>query len=150
MTKFASEKVKYSNYYKQLKLKIMKKIIATALLSLAVSSASFAQYNSQSIYSNGSFGSISGTTETTTVNGYYRNNGTYVQGHQRTNPNSTNWDNYSTRGNTNPYTGDTGYRARDFSVGASDYGSGHVIYTGPRGGQYYYNSRGNKVYVPKR
>ncbi|MFZ1787474.1 MAG: SH3 domain-containing protein [Saprospiraceae bacterium] len=38
------------------------------------------------------------------VNGYYKNNGTYVEGYYRTARNHTNVDNFSTRGNTNPYT----------------------------------------------
>ena len=63
---------------------------------------------------------------------------------------STNWDNFSTKGNSNPFTGSTGHRARDYSRDAYNYGSGHTIHTGSRGGQYYYNSRGNKTYVPKR
>ena len=87
---------------------------------------------------------------TTTVSGYTRSNGTYVQSHVRTMPNNTNWDNFSTKGNSNPFTGSTGYRARDYSSGAYNYGAGHTIHTGSRGGQYYYNSRGNKTYVPKR
>ena len=87
---------------------------------------------------------------TTTVSGYTRSNGTYVQSHVRTMPNNTNWDNFSTKGNSNPFTGSTGYRARDYSSGAYNYGAGHTIHTGSRGGQYYYNSNGNKTYVPKR
>lgn len=81
--------------------------------------------------------------------GYYRN-GTYVQGGYRSNPNSSNHDNYSTSGNYNPYTGSSGSRAADYSSEAYNYGSGQMIYTGPKGGQYYYNSNGNKVYVPKQ
>lgn len=65
-------------------------------------------------------------------------------------PNHTNWDNYSTKGNVNIYTGTTGYRAKDYSSSAYNYGTGHTIYTGPRGGQYYNNSYGNQIYVPKR
>lgn len=42
------------------------------------------------------------------VNGYTRKDGTYVAPHYRSNPNSTQRDNYSTYGNTNPYTGKTG------------------------------------------
>ena len=42
------------------------------------------------------------------VNGYMRSNGTYVEGHYQTNPNNTQTDNYSTRGNYNPYTGQEG------------------------------------------
>jgi len=43
------------------------------------------------------------------VSGYYRSNGTYVQPYFRTAPNSTNRDNFSTKGNTNPYTGKPGW-----------------------------------------
>ena len=83
--------------------------------------------------------------------GYVRpSTGTYVQGHYQTAPNSTNTDNYSTTGNTNPYTNQSGYRARDYSSEANNYGSGQNIQTGPRGGQYYINSNGNKTYVPKQ
>lgn len=42
------------------------------------------------------------------VRGYYRKDGTFVNGYNRTRPNSTKFDNYSTRGNFNPYTGKTG------------------------------------------
>lgn len=42
------------------------------------------------------------------VNGYTKSNGTIVEGHYRTSPNSTTSDNYSTYGNYNPYTGKTG------------------------------------------
>ncbi len=44
------------------------------------------------------------------VNGYYRSNGTYVKGHYRSSPNSTTRDNWSTKGNYNPYTGKQGTR----------------------------------------
>ena len=44
----------------------------------------------------------------TYVNGYYKSNGTYVQGHYRSSPNSNKKDNYSTYGNTNPYTNKKG------------------------------------------
>ena len=37
------------------------------------------------------------------VKGYYRYDGTYVQGHYRSKPNSNKFDNYSTKGNYNPY-----------------------------------------------
>lgn len=43
------------------------------------------------------------------VNGYSRKDGTYVEGHYRTSPNSNPYDNYSSKGNTNPYTGGRGY-----------------------------------------
>ena len=53
------------------------------------------------------------------VRGYYRSNGTYVQPHQRTAPNYTRNDNYSTVGNTNPYTGKAGTVARDSYSGTN-------------------------------
>jgi hypothetical protein len=83
--------------------------------------------------------------------GYYkRTTNTYVQPHYKTDINTTNWDNYSTTNNYNPYNGNTGSRARDYSIDALNYGNGKTIYQGERGGQYYINDRGNKVYVPKR
>jgi hypothetical protein len=42
------------------------------------------------------------------VNGHYRQNGTYVQPYVRSNSNYTQYDNYSTKGNYNPYSGDYG------------------------------------------
>ena len=42
------------------------------------------------------------------VNGYYRNNGTYVQPYTRSSPDNTVTNNYSYQGNTNPYTGQRG------------------------------------------
>lgn len=41
-------------------------------------------------------------------NGYFRQDGTYVQPHYQTNPNGNPYDNWSTRGNTNPFTGQPG------------------------------------------
>lgn len=85
----------------------------------------------------------------TYVRGHMKRDGTYVQGHMRSSPNRTNLDNYSTRGNKNPYTGSKGSRAQDYSPEAHSYGGGRPIYTGPRGGRYYINDAGKKVYVPK-
>ena len=45
------------------------------------------------------------------VNGYTRSNGTYVKGHYRSSPNSTQRDNYSTKGNYNPYSGKKGTKS---------------------------------------
>lgn len=44
----------------------------------------------------------------TYVNGYYKKDGTYVAPHYRSSPNSSTYDNWSTKGNTNPYTGKKG------------------------------------------
>jgi len=39
---------------------------------------------------------------------YIKSDGTLVQGHYRSDQNSTSRDNYSTQGNSNPYTGERG------------------------------------------
>ena len=44
------------------------------------------------------------------VDGYTRRDGTYVAPTVRSSPNNTKLDNYSTRGNVNPYTGNEGTR----------------------------------------
>lgn len=46
--------------------------------------------------------------KSTQVDGYVKQDGTYVPPHTRTTPNSTTSDNYGTKGNYNPYTGKTG------------------------------------------
>ena len=52
------------------------------------------------------------------VDSYTRSDGTYVQGHYRSSPDGNPYNNYSTKGNTNPYTGRKGYTP------PSNYGSG--------------------------
>lgn len=86
----------------------------------------------------------------TSVRGYFKSNGTYVQPHVRSSKNNTNHDNWSTKSNINPYTGSRGSVAKDYSRSALNYGSGQTIYNGSRGGQYYRNNSGTKTYVPKR
>src|SRR5690606_7498538 len=63
-------------------------------------------------------------TNATCQSGYYRSNGTYVKGHYKTKSNGTYHDNYSTKGNYNPYTGSNGSRAKDYSPGSYNYGKG--------------------------
>ncbi len=65
----------------------MKKLMIVGILVLFVASAGADQY----------------------VNGYTKSNGTYVEGYNRSSPNSTKVDNYSSKGNSNPYTGERGY-----------------------------------------
>lgn len=133
------------------KVTIMKKIILALVAMVATSTISFGQsFNDNSRRTTTSSYDFGVNTNTTRVSGYTRSNGTYVNGYTRTQRNSTNHDNYSTSGNYNPYMGNTGSRARDYSTQSYNYGSGQTIKTGSRGGQYYVNSRGNKVYVPKR
>lgn len=71
---------------------------------------------------------------TTLVSGYTRTNGTFVSSYRRTRSNDTNIDNFSTIGNSNPFSGQRGSRAKDYSTGALNYGVGQNIRTGSRGG----------------
>lgn len=132
----------------------MKKVIMSAAIALMIVLSMNAQsYYGSSSYNYGSRGSSYGSSTNSSVRyqqGYTRSNGTYVHGHYKTSVNSTNHDNFSTSGNINSFTGTVGSRARDYSSGAYNYGSGRTIHTGSRGGQYYINSNGNRTYVPKR
>lgn len=67
-------------------------------------------------------------TADTYVRGYTRQDGTYVQPHYRTDRDNDRSNNYSSQGNVNPYTGQTGStRNDDTYIGSragSTYGSG--------------------------
>ncbi len=70
----------------------MKKILATILVSLIMV-----------------LGFSSFTEAAVRVKGYYKpSSGTRVESHYRTSPNKTKFDNWSTKGNINPYTGKKG------------------------------------------
>lgn len=73
-------------------MELFKKIFFTIVYFL-VSNLSYCQTNSNHVK----------------VSGYTRSDGTYVQPYFRTAPNSTNRDNFSTKGNTNAYTGQPGW-----------------------------------------
>lgn len=75
----------------------MKTIILAGALAL-VASAAAAQYGTGS------------NPNSHSSSGYTTNRGTYVAPHTSTNPNSTQTDNYGTRGNQNPSTGTFGTR----------------------------------------
>ena len=76
------------------------------ILFAATASAASAQsgYGSYGGYGTGS------NPSSHSVQGHYNSNGTYTQPHYQTDPNGTQSDNYSTRGNVNPFTGSTGTR----------------------------------------
>jgi len=73
----------------------MNKLIATILLTLAlVFSPAFESTANAS----------------TRVGGYYRSSGKYVAPHYRSDSNHVKYDNWSTKGNSNPYTGKKGFK----------------------------------------
>lgn len=71
----------------------MRLVLVTLYLALSLASISHAKNNSGSSNS---------------VRGYSKKDGTYVAPHQRTNPNQTQKDNWSSKPNYNPYTGKEG------------------------------------------
>jgi hypothetical protein len=71
-------------------------------LAIVLLAASAAAASAQSNY--GGYGTGSNP-QSHSVQGHYNSNGTYTQPYQATNPNNTQADNYSARGNYNPYSG---------------------------------------------
>lgn len=105
-------------------MKIIKRIFILCIISISFFISSidlFAQVNSKSV----------------SVKGYYNKNGTYVQPYHRTAPNSTNRDNYSTKGNVNPYTGKKG------TVNPDNKSNN---YNNPSTSNYYGNSNSSSYY----
>jgi hypothetical protein len=93
---------------------IVKKFILAAVICASTAPA-FTQTlyggsRANSLYGSGN--SMYGNDET--VNGYTRSNGTYVQPYHRTAPDSNPYNNYSTQGNVNPYTGQIGHKNPGF------------------------------------
>lgn len=71
------------------------------------------------------------------VNGYDRQDGTHVNSYMRTAPDSTRDNNFSTKGNTNPYTGEAGHKAPDSSYSqpsSNPHGSSSPYGSNPYGG----------------
>ena len=68
----------------------------------------------------------------THVNGYVKRDGTYVAPYYRSSPNSTPYDNYSTKGNVNPYTGQAGTRnPYPSTTPSTTYGNPYSTYKAP-------------------
>jgi hypothetical protein len=89
------------------------RILVIGVAFALVSTAAVARGGGHGGYHFGSSHSFSHATGEHYVSGYFRSNGTHVSGHYQTNPNATRNDNYSTRGNVNPHTGEPGTKPRD-------------------------------------
>ena len=88
----------------------LRKIMFVVLVACAGSA--FAHSSSYGYgYQSYSSGNYAGSTGQHYVDTYSRSNGTVVQGHYQTNPNDTKADNWSTKGNQNPYTGQWGTKS---------------------------------------
>ena len=102
-----------------MKKKLMVLILSLALFSFGIGEAlargggkgkgSYRTSGSRSSgYKSGASKSTSRSAAPVRVRGYTKRNGTYVKPHYRTAPNATKLDNWSTKGNVNPYTGKPG------------------------------------------
>ncbi len=77
----------------------MKLLVMVAAFIIALSSSVFAQGYGTGSNRNSHY-----------VNPHVTKQGNFVPGHYRTNPNNTQFDNFGTKGNYNPYTGQFGKR----------------------------------------
>ncbi|MGE5513850.1 MAG: hypothetical protein ACM31O_21695 [Bacteroidota bacterium] len=82
----------------------------------------------------GFFTVVSAASADTYVRGYTRRDGTYVQPHYQTNPDGNKFNNYSTQGNVNPYTGKPGTVDPFNSLGSTNSNSGYGLYGKSRRG----------------
>lgn len=93
----------------------MKKVFSVVVIaiSVALSGNVYARGSSFGTHSSFKSGYSSGSGSDHAVSGYTRSNGAYVRPSHATNPDSTRNNNYSTKGNVNPYTGKPGTKPRD-------------------------------------
>ena len=77
------------------------------------------------------------------VRGYTTKSGTYVAPHYRSSPDSNPYNNYSTRGNVNPYTGQAGTKTP-----SSSYGTSSSSYSNPYSSQSSQSSKTCLYYSP--
>jgi hypothetical protein len=90
-------------------MKTVAAILITVAAAFALTPAAQARGRSGGSHRSYSSSNYSyGSTRSHSVRGYTRRDGTYVQPSHATNRNSTKRDNWSTKGNINPYTGKRG------------------------------------------
>ncbi len=75
---------------------------------VVVAIAVFLCVSSSACFAKGGFGLGRGYGGASYVKGYTTYRGNYVPGHYRSIPNSTQFDNFGSKGNLNPYTGQWG------------------------------------------
>lgn len=88
-------------------------LILAAAMALTLSGNAFARGSSFGGHTSSKSSYSYGSRSDHTISGYTRSNGTYVQPSHATNPDFTRNNNYSTKGNVNPYTGKFGTKPRD-------------------------------------
>lgn len=88
-------------------------LILAAVVALTLSGNTFARGSSFGGHTSSKSSYSYGSRSDHAISGYTRSNGTYVQPSHATNPDVTRNNNYSTKGNVNPYTGKFGTKPRD-------------------------------------
>jgi len=88
-------------------------LLAAVAAAVALSGNAYARGSSYGGHSSYKSSYSSGSRSDHNVSGYTRSNGTYVKPSHSTNPDATRNNNYSTKGNVNPYTGKDGTKPRD-------------------------------------
>lgn len=88
-------------------------LILAAVVVLTISGNAFARGSSYGGHSSYKSSNSYGSRSDHTISGYTRSNGAYVRPSHATNPDATRSNNYSTKGNVNPYTGKYGTKPRD-------------------------------------
>ena len=88
----------------------MKKVVIVFSVLALTSAPTFARGGGSGGHSGGSHSSSahSSTGRSHSIKGYVKKDGTYVAPSHATNPNQTKYDNWTTKGNTNPHTGKAG------------------------------------------
>ncbi|HEV2627250.1 MAG TPA: hypothetical protein VGV41_01210 [Pseudolabrys sp.] len=86
----------------------MKIVVLAVVALLAAAGSASAQYTGYHGYAGYGIGS---NPSSVYHQGYTTQRGTYVQPHYQSAPNTTQMDNWNTRGNVNPYTGRIGTRS---------------------------------------
>lgn len=84
-------------------------LLAACLAATPAFAQSYGSHSGSSLYGNSNTGGSYGNDQV--VSGYTRSNGTYVESYHRTEADSNPYNNYSTQGNYNPYTGQAGHRS---------------------------------------
>ncbi len=91
----------------------MKRVLALALAALVLSGNVYARGSGFGGHSSSHSSYSKSPRSDHAISGYTRRNGTYVHPSHATNPDATRNNNYSTKGNVNPYTGKEGTKNRD-------------------------------------
>jgi hypothetical protein len=99
-------------------------VLGVALTLAAMSASPTVEARERSVYGSGT----APNPRANSVDGHFRNDGTYVAPHMRSNPDRSVNNNWSTHPNVNPYTGQQGTRLTPPGGNGSPYGNSYGGY----------------------